>query len=83
MRINAPVNRLSGTPVADAALAMFKVSATIGEIFFGEREALDVLNEGGTLGKLQEFVKEFDSSLFLHHLTHRSLTSEFPSSGPE
>ncbi|KAI1098293.1 putative polyketide synthase [Jackrogersella minutella] len=68
--IDKKVETLSSTPVADVALAIYRVAIATNDIISGSIDAMGILSQGGLLTKLTTFVNEFDNSPFIRALAH-------------
>lgn len=69
-QIDSLAAMLASGPLANASAAIQKISANIRAIYSGEKDALDVLNSGDTLAKLDDFLRDYEASDFLSHLGH-------------
>ncbi|CAJ2508142.1 Uu.00g093280.m01.CDS01 [Anthostomella pinea] len=68
--IKSKAHELASTPAAEVALAISEVAAAVDDVFSAERDALDVLNQGGMLDKVRSFINDFDNSAFFQTLAH-------------
>uniref|UniRef100_A0A0B7KGY7 Uncharacterized protein n=1 Tax=Bionectria ochroleuca TaxID=29856 RepID=A0A0B7KGY7_BIOOC len=69
-RIQALVGSLRDTPAIYAAQALAKISTGLVDIFDGQVEVSDVLQEDDILTQLRTYVDQYDISNFLGHLAH-------------
>lgn len=68
--VSSLVERLSGTPAADAAMAIYNTFFHIRGIFTGTMDALELLLDDDRLARIYQFADQCDRSPFIKRMAH-------------